>query len=393
MNKKKKIDHFLIKSLLFLFLFYYSYRYALKMNSSGTSPTYSDTPLYVQLGKYLIFFFLILFIILNNFYKRIKFKFDKFTFVLIFTFLYSIYSFLITKNTNVLFYGLIILPIIIIKIFDLKINFLKIDSLVNIFIWFTIFYEFIQIFLYFKSGRLPALAYATGKITDVRFGGPWDDPNGFAIMLCFMIPYSFLYYNGKKKYLISTTLFLFLILTWSLTGYCAFLFSILYFVFKKLTQKRGLKKQYLYTLILVFSFILVGISVLLKSGRLSYYLNSKMASIFIHLEAFNLTNLTIGTFLGIHPVYISVESGYIDILYSFGILGIICFIYISIYSLKRLRYLIYITKNPLYIAMEAYMVAFMFATINLPMQYLFSNYGIYVLCICASLYNGNKYNN
>ena len=244
MNKKKKIDHFLIKSLLFLFLFYYSYRYALKMNSSGTSPTYSDTPLYVQLGKYLIFFFLILFIILNNFYKRIKFKFDKFTFVLIFTFLYSIYSFLITKNTNVLFYGLIILPIIIIKIFDLKINFLKIDSLVNIFIWFTIFYEFIQIFLYFKSGRLPALAYATGKITDVRFGGPWDDPNGFAIMLCFMIPYSFLYYNGKKKYLISTTLFLFLILTWSLTGYCAFLFSILYFVFKKLTQKRGLKKQY-----------------------------------------------------------------------------------------------------------------------------------------------------
>ena len=118
-----------------------------------------------------------------------------------------------------------------------------------------------------------------------------------------------------------------------------------------------------------------------------------MASIFIHLEAFNLTNLTIGTFLGIHPVYISVESGYIDILYSFGILGIICFIYISIYSLKRLRYLIYITKNPLYIAMEAYMVAFMFATINLPMQYMFSNYGIYVLCICASLYNGNKYNN
>ena len=42
-----------------LYLYYYSYRYVLKVNSTGTSPTYGDTPFFLQFAKYAILLFLV----------------------------------------------------------------------------------------------------------------------------------------------------------------------------------------------------------------------------------------------------------------------------------------------------------------------------------------------
>src|SRR5450759_557644 len=55
-NAPKKGDGLVtgMVSALFIIGFYYlSYRYPLKINNSQTSPTYSDTPTWLQAGKYL----------------------------------------------------------------------------------------------------------------------------------------------------------------------------------------------------------------------------------------------------------------------------------------------------------------------------------------------------
>ena len=41
-------------ALLVIAFYYLGYRYPLRINSSTTSPTYSDTPGWLQVGKYLL---------------------------------------------------------------------------------------------------------------------------------------------------------------------------------------------------------------------------------------------------------------------------------------------------------------------------------------------------
>ena len=53
-NKISSRATLLIGFALNLFLFYYIYRYALQMNSSDTSPTYSDTTFFWKVAKYLL---------------------------------------------------------------------------------------------------------------------------------------------------------------------------------------------------------------------------------------------------------------------------------------------------------------------------------------------------
>ena len=47
------------KWVVFFLLFYLSYRYPLQINSSTTSPTYSDTPFFLSFLKYLVVIFLL----------------------------------------------------------------------------------------------------------------------------------------------------------------------------------------------------------------------------------------------------------------------------------------------------------------------------------------------
>lgn len=60
-----------------------------------------------------------------------------------------------------------------------------IDRIFSFFLHFSILYECVQIALYFLVGRLPALGYDTGVLTDVRFGGPWMRPMNLPCCLLF----------------------------------------------------------------------------------------------------------------------------------------------------------------------------------------------------------------
>lgn len=52
-SKNRRLSNWVAAALI-LYLFYYSYRYIFKYNAETTSPTYSDTPLAFQLGKYIL---------------------------------------------------------------------------------------------------------------------------------------------------------------------------------------------------------------------------------------------------------------------------------------------------------------------------------------------------
>lgn len=388
---KDKIDNIVFKCFMILFLFYYSYRYILQMNSDRTSPTYSNTPLAIQIFKYVIVFILILCLFLNNFQKKIIKKNNFFIFCLAYETVYSLYSFFLTKKVNILFFGSMSGIIIMVYLLNLKIKFIDFNKYICFYIFFTIIYEFIQIFLYIYQGRLPALGYATGNLSDVRFGGPWDDPNGFSILLSFLIPFSCCYFKKLKKYVIVSILILFLVLTWSLTGIFTFIMVLLFYGYGEF-KKKGRKTKKKILNIFILSCIVIGIITffLIDTDRLVLFITKKLESINIHLQAFKFQDLTILNFLGIKPNYVGVESGYIELVYTFGIVGCLSFIYISIYSIRNIKKKIKYNSNAIYIAMYCYMIAFLIANINLPLQFSFSNYGVFILCVCAGIQNYNE---
>ncbi len=69
----KRVSNILI--IIFnVYLYYYGYRYILRYNDSETSPTYSDTPLVLQIGKYILILLLIAIFLLYTFKKKIKIR-------------------------------------------------------------------------------------------------------------------------------------------------------------------------------------------------------------------------------------------------------------------------------------------------------------------------------
>lgn len=405
----KKISN-IFNLTLIIFLFYYSYRYIFKYNSETTSPTYSNTPFLFQIGKYVLLAILIFIILIYVFLSELSSKrsrgISKFAkkrnltkiiyiismFILL---LIQIYQFVFFKSNNNLTFIMCFTPVFLIYCFVNKINISKTEKIFEFFLNFTIVYEFIQLLLYFTIDRLPALGYATGILTDVRFGGAWDDPNGFAILLSFYFPYVFTKYKGYKKYIYTLILFLMLMLTWSLTGIAClittFIIYKLYLLFKNSTDvKRSLIKLCLG--IILFCLILL---LFFKSSFGKYYIESKMGSILLHLEGFKLDDLSMSILLGFGSIDKFSEVGYVKLLYQGGIFNLVLVLFLGISSIVMLLKLStsnYISKNmkPFYLGILFYQLSFMISMLNLPLIYSFSNVGIFFIFILISFI---KYNN
>lgn len=370
---------------LVVYLFYYSYRYIFQYNSQMTSPTYSDTPFMFQLMKYLLLVFIILgmsicFIISNK-----KAKITSTSILLLVFMILQAYQFLMSRSTIMLTMLIAFIPCFLLITYDEKINISSLDKLMMIFMYFTIIYEFVQIFLYLFTGRLPALAYDTGIITDVRFGGSLDDPNGFSIIIAFYIPYVYKKFSGFKKWFHVFTLLIMLVLTWSVTGIVSFF--VVWFIYRCYYSKHNGKKIWPYLLCFVI-IISVGCAVLFGTSSGRTFINKKMGSALDHFKSYDFSNMTLKSFLGLSPQDTGSEAGFIRLIYAGGILNLVLFLIFSIISIRNLnKKCNEENSHPIYIGMLFYQCALLASMINLPLQYSFTNVGLFTAFFAVSILN------
>lgn len=388
-NKKYNFETIDLCILEIMYLFYYSYRYIFRFNSTTTSITYRNTPIYLQLLKYILVCIIIFHLAVKNKFQLYVARRNIWIFLSIILLVSHQIFFLGGYHSTSSFKFIIaILPIL----FFLSDKYtIYIDPLIKIFDIFFVFatiYEALQIVLYITEGRLPALAYGTGMLTDVRFGGAWDDPNGYAVLLSFYVPYIFSKYKGFKRVFLEMICLTMELLCWSGTGYISTgLSCVLVFLLKNQdTQNKG--KFWLFSAVLLFC---ITIIYLLNKGfindNISYYLHAKKGSVQAHAEGWNLKGLSILTVLGLKVESHSTEIGYLVLLLSGGIFDIILFVGIFIEVIRRLVKQLEISEfhlNALTAGCLGYSFAMLIASFNLPLFYSFSNMGMLSLIFSIS---------
>lgn len=389
--RKKSSMSLLVNLCLILYLFYYSYRYIFQYNSENTSPTYSDTPLTFQLLKFIILAALVFAMAVLTACNKIRFAHKVILVWLVYFCLQNSYAFLVTHSISLVTTIICSLVAFFIILHGEYISLKRTDMIIKVFVYFTIIYEIIQLLLYFGTGRLPALAYDTGVFTDVRFGGAWDDPNGFAVLLSLLIPFVFLRFSGVKRFILTLILLGFLLITWSLTGLFAFCGCLLCVVaYNLIIRAKPVKSAYLWGFLVFVLLVIAGMLIFEK--QIVDFILTKKESIMQHLAGWNLDGVPLLTYFGITPYDKFTESGTISLLFSGGVVNLAAFYAVGIYAIGCHAGIIERLspkdkKFPVYVAMAMYEMTLLIASVNLPFFTMFSNMGLYMLFLAITITN------
>jgi hypothetical protein len=214
---------------LILCTVYLSYRYPLQINSSGTSPTYSDTPVMLQMGKFVLALPLFAIAAVRGLGKTLTPRQWLVTLGILFLSGYSLLK--VFGDNDVKYLELsfwMLFPLALVLGAD-AIRISSIDRYLRFLLIYALVSTAIQVALFIAFGRLPALAYE-GTIL-IRFGGFLDDPNGFGAILFLLLGWSYGRFKGWTRFFILGSLVVSLLLTqsWTAIGFLAavFLFWVL----------------------------------------------------------------------------------------------------------------------------------------------------------------------
>lgn len=225
MNKLREINKNRIFWLgIALCTIYQSYRYPLQISSSGTSPTYSDTPLALQAGKFVLALPLIVISGVRWLWNSAQLNRPM---IVLGTLLLSFYSLLkIYQEHDSQFldlsFWMIFSIILVLSVDDIGLS--AIDRYFRLLLIYSLASTAIEVFLFLAIGRLPALAWDGSYL--VRFGGFLDDPNGFAAILFLLMAWSYYRFKGRTRFFVLSSLVVSLFLTQSWTAF-AFFFGFL----------------------------------------------------------------------------------------------------------------------------------------------------------------------
>jgi len=204
---------------------YQSYRYPLQINSTGTSPTYSDTPLWLQIAKFALAVPLLIGACLRCLDLKLSYK--RWLIVVSVLILAGTCGakMLDGESTSYLDAGFwMLFPLIVVLASD-PIDVSSIDRYLFFLLAYSLLSNFIEIILFLTIGRLPALAYEGSFF--VRFGGFLDDPNGFAAILFLLLGWVYRKFRGLARVLAIFGILISLVLTQSWTG-ILFLMAVLF---------------------------------------------------------------------------------------------------------------------------------------------------------------------
>lgn len=367
----------LVTFALLLVLYYLSYRYPLQINSSTTSPSYSDTPSSLQAAKYLLYAVLVGLAVVYFGTSRSVRSFAR-TIVppaivlgAASVAVWPVAQAILFKRADLVENGIFFALSVVVL---LAAPVIRPAPVVRVLQWFTVIaivVNGVQVLLYLAIGRLPALAYA-GTIS-IRFGSLWDDPNGFAIAIAFVLPIAAL---GFKRFRIPIVLLLLgsLLLTQSVTGVVSTLAAV---VIVWVLQLKVSSTWIPALLVVIAAGAAVQVASLVSNPVVESFVQGKAGSVQGHLNAFSiLSDLGAGQLSGFDPMAVTVESGYVDMIGTEGV------VYTLIYVVILLALLVRSMRNArasvigsagraLHFASATLSVAMLVGLTNLPLQSVF----------------------
>ena len=275
----RKVSAFLFWTGLLFSTLYLSYRYPLQINFSGTSPTYSDTPLSLKLGKFFVMSVICLAAL--PFFLRKKFTWQQIFVIFTVLFVSIIPAIKALGAFDGVYFDISFWPLaalLLVGALD-QIRSQQIDKYLQFLFGYSILSTLVQVALFIFYGRLPALAYDNS--ISVRFGGFLDDPNGFAAVLFLLIGWAYYRYSGFKRLLAESLLLVCLLLTQSFTA-VGFLFLLLVILFARLLYKRPARILWILPCLAVILPLLASLYVSTLSDTISLLFQLKLPSINQH---------------------------------------------------------------------------------------------------------------
>jgi len=337
--------------ILFGLIFFYNFhKYIFKYGDTGTSPTYSDTPFIWKFSKYVIFMFVCVYM---SFKIKNKFRLSHgnwlFLFLISFNLLALVFFYffsgqIIFDEFEYIIWFILYLILLLIdqSVIDNMVNFF--NDKAKLFVSALVLFNIIAILNFILFKRLPALGYEDGL---VRFGGGWDDPNGFGFLCSVFAALAI----ERKWWLILVGLVLSIILTVSLSTYLDLILVLI------LTAYRGHDKiNYKRSLIYVVLFIgLVFILFYFENQLLDLY-SIKKGSIDEHI-AFK---TSYSFFASVDNKYLNFETWLWGYLINFTPVSIIGVIFIFCYWLKM-----FLSKKRDFFSI--YIIVFIFGNLFIPL--------------------------
>lgn len=299
---------------------YQSYRYPLQINTLGFSPNYSDTPVGWQLGKFLLAFPLLVFSAIrwvNNSARLTRTPIIVLTVFLSCFCVLKILGHPDPQYVDVSFWMLFSLMLV-----------LGADNVtpseVNRYLYFVLVYSLlsnlIEVFLYVFFGRLPAMAGGF-----VRFGAFLDDPNGFAPLVFLLMGWCYTRYDGRKRFFLSTALFVSLLLTQSWTAF-AFFAGVMFLFLLVAASKRPLLALFLVCVLPWFVVVVVHWLQQLPLGLIRDALEMKQGSIEGHFFPWDQWGPKLGSWAILGDwQYNAYESWWAAAMVNFGLVWLVAY--------------------------------------------------------------------
>lgn len=377
-NRFSAIDFLVVLTLLIAF-YYNVYRYPLQINNTSTSPTYSETPLILKLGKYLVTLAVLLVVLVSKkaFTTRISKEHFWYGGSWLLLIAIPVAWGLVTRNFQFIETGFFLAPGFFFFLLSYRTyNFSSLARVLKYTVLIGIFFNLLQIALFLTIRRLPGLAYPDSFA--VRFGSFLDDPNAFGILLALLLGFTMIYFRGWKKKGMLATLWLFLLLTQSLTALLAVPFAFVAYRGMLLLHFQRVRARSLVLVVFIagtgLALIFAFLNQIIEVGTVIYLM--KKGSIEDHYESFlRLFQISWVQLAGLRPANIFSETGYVNLIANFGLPYALLYVTMMGFAIRKLfiAYLSTTERNErsVIFASLIYLLAFSIGMLNLPLEQVF----------------------
>lgn len=341
----------MVTAIFLILLYFLSYRYPFQIGDSGTSPTYADTPLFLQIAKYALILPLAIVTFLMSRGRELAIARVDFL-MLALTAYCALTGAVILADGSPDGFGIIqvsfsfVLFLVFSEPAVTRRNFQSFISCLRIFFLVSVGVYAYHLINYFLYERLPALGYY-GSFP--RFGGVWDDPNSAGIIFMFMLPYTVCRLGPRLgSVLVGILSGGAILLTQSLTTYAVTL-AVLTLCLPLFYRSVPMSSRLLLLLLLyliIGTVAAVSISLILQKlgltldgaiRRMDVILDSKSQSIAMRADSYSFApKITFRTLLGLDPVGEAGENEWLNFVANVGLPFTITYLVFQILTIWHL---------------------------------------------------------